>query len=111
MTSKLPLGLLIIEVAAQAQLRGLDFSLRWVPRDQNTEADALTNENFRGFDPARRIEVPLDSLDFILLRPFLEFSAGFEAELEALRAARPAGPPRATLRPRRRVPLRLSDPG
>jgi len=56
LTTKYPLCLVAMELAAQLTDRNLDLRLDWRPRDQNTEADALTNEVYEGFDPARRVD-------------------------------------------------------
>ena len=45
----------------------MDLDLGWVPRAQNTEADALTNEEFSGFDPGKRIEVNFEELKFLIM--------------------------------------------
>ena len=55
-TTKFPLCLMAMEFAAQFLDRGLSLDLRWRRRDRNTEADALTNEDFAGFDLSRRAE-------------------------------------------------------
>ena len=39
----------------------------WLPRDQNEEADALKNFDFRFFDPAKRILVDVNNLGFEVL--------------------------------------------
>ena len=43
MSSKFPLVLILSEFASQLRTRRLGMSLRWIPRGQNEEADALTN--------------------------------------------------------------------
>ena len=54
-----------MEVAAQMLQRGMALELQWTPRDQNVEADQLTNQDFRGFDPEKKIHVDMSSLGFI----------------------------------------------
>ena len=46
MTSKFPLVVILAEVVAQLRTRSMVLNLGWVPRDQNEEADALTNGDF-----------------------------------------------------------------
>ena len=41
---------------------GLKVSLKWRPRDENEPADALTNGDFTGFDPVKRISVSRTTL-------------------------------------------------
>ena len=42
MTSRFPLCVVLMELAVQMELRGVYLHGEWTPRDQNTEADALT---------------------------------------------------------------------
>ena len=41
--------------------------MEWTPREQNVEADTLTNSDFLAFDPGKRIAVDLKSLNFRVL--------------------------------------------
>ena len=54
MTTKMPLGLILIELAAQLQHRPVELSLEWVPREQSEEADALTNDCLLYTSPSPR---------------------------------------------------------
>ncbi len=54
--------------------RKIRFKLRWVPREWNVHADALTNEELGEFDMNNRVEVKLEDLKFITLPTFLEES-------------------------------------
>merc|ERR1712102_11877 len=49
MTSKFPMVVVLAELAAQLKKTSLKLDLQWVPRDQNEEADALTNRDFSSF--------------------------------------------------------------
>ena len=62
LTTKYPLGAVLMEVAFQCRRRGLAFRANWVPRLENQEADDLTNLEFKSFDPSRRLDVDLDKL-------------------------------------------------
>ena len=53
MSCKYPLSIVVMELSVQLRKYDLDLDLGWVPRAQNTEADALTNEEFSGFDPGK----------------------------------------------------------
>ena len=87
----------------------------WVPRLQNEEADALTNSDYRHFDPALRVPVVLEELKFVLLTPLLESGEAYRAEVEAARAeekarlATPAGKARFS-RKRAADSVRERDP-
>ena len=52
-----PLCAVAMELAAVSEKLSLDLSLKWCPREMNDEADALSNADTSGFDPALRIEV------------------------------------------------------
>jgi hypothetical protein len=76
LTTKYPLGVVLMELAHQMRTRRLVLRAHWLPRLENEEADALTNFDFRHFDPARRIEVKLEELEFAVLNEL--FAAGEE---------------------------------
>jgi hypothetical protein len=72
-----------MEIAAILQQRNLDLSLEWVPRLQNTEADALTNADYRGFNPALRKRFVLDEYEGIVLQGMLENGAEIDDDFKA----------------------------
>ena len=45
----------------------MSLGLRWRPREENTEADQLTNEVYDGFEQAQRLHVSWGDLDFGVL--------------------------------------------
>ena len=67
----------------------------WLPRLENEEADALTNFEFRHFDPALRVEVQLKDLKFAVLDDLFKEGEAYIAELEKVKGqkkvARAAG--------------------
>ena len=88
------------EASAQMERLALDFSLTWVPREVNYEADALSNLRFEGFDPSRRLEARVQDLLFLVL-PTLEARAvAFYHQMAAVPERRRRRPPgkRAGLR-------------
>ena len=83
MTTKFPLCAFLMELTLQLEKRQLPLKLRWAPREQNVEADALTNEVFTSFDPHKRISITEDGLDFEMLDSLLIKGAElFEASPE-----------------------------
>ena len=54
----------------------------WVPRRQNEEADALTNDEFGGFDENKRVHLDPASVDWVVLPKMLEVGGGMVRELE-----------------------------
>ena len=63
-----------MELSCQLGRRRASLHARWLPRLQNEEADALTNEEFQHFDKAIRIPVRLEALVFVVLNDL--FAAG-----------------------------------
>ena len=55
------------EMAAQLLARQAELDLQWILRNQNDEADGLTNEDFSQFDPSRKIMVEIERLKFLIL--------------------------------------------
>ena len=62
--------------------------LRWIPRDQNIEADALTNQNCHGFLSANRIQVDFDALDFAILPRLMEAAQAVDSEVRLKKSKR-----------------------
>ena len=81
MATKYPLGLILIELSHQLALRRAALRARWIPRLQNEEADALTNEDFRHFDLSKRVEVDLKTLPFGVLHGLLAVGDQYVDEL------------------------------
>ena len=48
----------------------LAFLLKWRPREENTEADDLTNERFASFVLDKRVDITLQDLDLSILMYF-----------------------------------------
>ena len=74
-----------MELAHQMRRRRVVLRANWVPRDQNQEADDLTNLEFRHFDERRRIPVKLEDLDFGVMPELFECGDQYMAELEVQR--------------------------
>ena len=114
MTTKYPLGLILIELSCQLAARRMALRADWVPRLQNEEADALTNSDFRHFSPAQRVGVDLAKVEFLVLDRLLasgeEYFEQVEAAKEREKLRKLDAPSAATKRPRGDLPLRERDP-
>lgn len=64
LTTRWPLCLVYMQMTKALMGAGLIVQLNWRPRDQNSLADALTNEDFSGVDMQKRIHVVWNKLDF-----------------------------------------------
>ena len=82
MTTKYPLGVILMELSCQLGFRRACLHTRWIPRLQNEEADALTNGDFQHFGPKLRIPVSLDQLQFRVVNELFEEGETYVAELE-----------------------------
>ena len=67
MSTKFPLALLLIELAEVMRSRELRLDLEWVRRDSNTDADDLSNENWKNFDEALRVNIETKEVQWIVL--------------------------------------------
>ena len=85
LTTKYPLGVVLMELSSQLGRRGAALQADWIPRLQNEEADALTNGDFRHFSPELRVDVDLEHLNFHVMRELFEAGDDYLAQLEALK--------------------------
>ena len=85
LTTKYPLGVVLMELAVQIGLRNAVLRANWLPRLQNEEADALTNWDFRHFDPKLRIDVDLEKLEFKILDKLFAVGDNYIEELNQQR--------------------------
>ena len=115
MTTKFPLSAVLMELAAWVQevSGGQGLSLLWVPRLQNEEADALSNEHFDGFDMAKRIVVDPAEVQWKVLPSMVVYGTDLLArseELKARKATMPEETDRGNKRRKAGHRLRDSDP-
>ena len=109
-SSKFLLVVILTELAAQMRERRLELDLQWIPRNQNEEADAITNGKTNLFDPARRVAVEVSGLRFLVLDQMIEVADHLYGQVRERRAGKPAamcGPPVPKGKPR---PLSERDP-
>ena len=108
-STKYPLYLVLMEVSEQLRSRNLLLSVAWRPRDENEEADALTNERFEGFDQDKRVSVKWADLRLLVLPKLVKAAEELFTQLrEARQKDRPKAPGPAAGRARKR--LRERDP-
>jgi hypothetical protein len=99
-----------MELATQLEARGLWMDLHWTPRELNTLADQLTNEDFTGFDPKLRVETSFSTLPFVALPSLLESGAALQTEVGNLNARRSLAPPPPAKRRLKADALRSKEP-
>ena len=70
LTTKWPGAAVLMQLSELLMRRGIWLELEWIPREENTEADQLTNLCFDGFDPALRVEVDISETQFLCCMSF-----------------------------------------
>ena len=65
----------------------MDLSLEWVPRDQNEEADSLTNLDFGAFSEENRVQVDPCAANWLVLPEMLAAAEHLYAEAKAAKSA------------------------
>ena len=81
MSTKFPLTLLVMEASILMKKRGFLATLDWISRDENQEADALTNEEFEGFSPEYRREIDTKKGGWFVLDELMEESQQLYSEI------------------------------
>ena len=70
LTTTYPLALVLMQVSVLLSEKKLWLGLQWIPRERNTEADALTNDDFSGFAEHLRISVRFAELRLEVVEKF-----------------------------------------
>ena len=87
-STKMPVMLVLMQLALTSADRLTRIELKWRPRAENQPADDLTNEDFSKFDLKNRIQSDWRSLNFKLLGELLAVREEFEDELTKQKAVR-----------------------
>ena len=90
LSCKYPLSIVLMEVACQLKKLNVEMDLGWIPRNENEEADSLTNSEFGEFDEGKRIEASFENLDFIVLKELMEEAGKLDEEINLARSSREA---------------------
>jgi hypothetical protein len=80
------------------------FEMSWVPREQNAEADAITNGDIDWLHPGMRVATNMEKLPFLVLNSLLSKGAVFYKELETVNLLT------ADSQPKEARTLRVRDP-
>ena len=81
MSSKFPLVVVLAELSAQLKAKGLRLNLSWVPREENEEADELTNQEVGRFNPEKRVKLEVGSLKWICLDGYMAAASALYDEV------------------------------
>ena len=114
MSTKFPLAPILIELNEQLRHRNLDLRLNWTRRDSNVEADAITNQEFSGFDQSLRIECNYTELKWLVLEEVLAASREIfdvvTKEKDRRKNEGPTEPTDGNRRGRKRRRMKATDP-
>eukprot|EP00435_Cladocopium_sp_Y103_P062977 s708_g24.t1 len=85
MSTKFPLTLLLMELSEE--MRAVDFKLdlEWVKRDENEDADALSNGDCSKFDEALRVGERADEIRWRILEKVQTRGEEMYREVQALK--------------------------
>ena len=89
LTTKLPLGALLLQFHTKLWDNGLWMDLRWRPRGENVEADQLTNLVFTDFNLANRVDLQYAQMDLRLLESLQDHLKSFEESTTRTDDSRP----------------------
>jgi hypothetical protein len=89
LTTKWPGAPVLMELTSQLASRGMWLNLQWRPREQNSEADDLTNEVYDRFDQSLRIPMCFEDIleCSLVLKRYLALGTAFYGDLDTIKAA------------------------
>ena len=97
-STKFPLCCVTMELACQMEQSGARLAMEWAPRELNEEADRLSNNDHSGFREANRVDLRMDSIDWIVLKRMMTLGMEFAGEKLTETMARPKQIKRPKLR-------------
>ena len=89
MTTKFPLCAALMQLASMQAQSHSELILRWAPRDQNAEADEISNGIVRNFDLALRVEVECDAQTIPVMHEMILYCQGL---YDAIKERKAIGP-------------------
>ena len=88
MSTKFPLTLLLMELTEELRTLDLKLDLEWISRDENTKADALSNEEWGDFDVKMREVRRPEEIGWKVLDKLQERSEELYKEIRELKESR-----------------------
>ena len=73
MTSSFHLCMTLMELASRQARNGTEMILRWAPREQNTEADEISNGIFHHLRKENRVQVNCDEKTLPVMQKMLTY--------------------------------------
>ena len=93
-TTKWPLMAINMQLSSALSKSRLSLRLKWRPREENTEADDLTNERFCEFDPSKRVDITWKDLDVSILQALVQTREEFEKKKQEAKESSDGRQPR-----------------
>ena len=94
MSTAYPLCCVCMELAAQLEARDSVLELDWIPRDTNSEADALADGRTASFNPELRANVQEAFKGWIVRDKFLDEGGKFYQQAKSEKASNAWHPPK-----------------
>lgn len=91
MSTKYPLTLLLMELTEELRSRDMRLDLEWIKRDENTLADALSNEDWSEFDESLREVRRPEEIGWKVLDQLQVRSDDLYSEIQSLKEQRSLG--------------------
>ena len=102
LSSSFPLSVVLMEVSLQLHRMNARLMLRWIPREQNIQADALTNKVFHSFWEENRVHMDFEDIDFLILPKRMRAAQEVDAEVRVKKSKRNSSAPLQGIPVRRR---------
>ena len=88
----------------------MGLNLGWMPRDQNEEADALTNGDYSLFNPTNRVGATIEEVPWLILPRMMQVATDIYEDVQRRRASRAENPAQAPPVKKAKGGLRQRDP-
>ena len=88
LSTKLPLCAVVMQLASILAKKSVWLNLQWKPREENTLADALTNQDYSSFDLGRRRSLEWEDIPKDVMEQVSQLVTGFVEELESRKRAK-----------------------
>jgi len=89
LTTKWPLLAFLAELSMQLEKRGVLLEVNWAPREQNTEADAITNMDYDWLRMENKVVTVMGQLPFLILPELLAKGEFFYSGSETVNVGAP----------------------
>ena len=82
---RFPLCVIVMELVYELRLKGQELQLRWVPKEQNLEADALSNGQTGKFRESNRAKQRVADIPFHIMPDLMEYGEKLLLDIDMLK--------------------------